>query len=42
VNHKRSGDVRSLSPKDARVPVLVVPTNEELAIARATQSVLSK
>ena len=42
VNHKRSGDVRSLSPKGASVPVLVVPTNEELAIARATQEVLSK
>lgn len=40
-NAKRMGETRSLSPAGARVPVLVVPTNEELAIAKATQEVLA-
>ncbi len=39
-NATRSGKCRSISPAGTRVPVLVVPTNEELAIARATQEVL--
>lgn len=42
LNDKRSGDVRSISPRETRVPVLVVPTNEELAIAKATLKVLQK
>ena len=39
-NDKRSGDVRDISAPGATVPTLVVPTNEELAIARATLKVL--
>ena len=42
LNNKRSGDVRNISAKGATIPVLVVPTNEELAIARATLRVLQK
>lgn len=41
-NDKRSGEVRNISAPDGRVPVLVVPTNEELAIAKATLKVLKK
>lgn len=41
-NNVRSGDVRIISPEGTKVPVLVVPTNEELAIAKATLSVLQK
>ena len=41
-NDKRSGQPRSISPAGTRVPVLVVPTNEELAIAKATLRVLQK
>lgn len=41
-NDKRSGRPRSVSPAGTRVPVLVVPTNEELAIAKATLKVLQK
>ena len=40
-NAKRMGEPRSISPAGTRVPVLVVPTNEELAIAKATQEVLA-
>lgn len=39
-NAIRSPEARSLSPSDARVPVLVIPTNEEIAIAQATVKVL--
>lgn len=41
-NDKRSGDVRNISAAGSRIPVLVVPTNEELAIAKATLRVLKK
>ncbi len=41
-NDKRLGKPRSISPAGTRVPVLVVPTNEELEIARATLAVLGK
>ena len=41
-NGVRSGDVRNISAPEGRIPVLVVPTNEELAIARATLKVLKK
>ena len=40
VNATRSGKPRSISPAGARVPVLVIPTNEELAIAQETVRVL--
>ncbi len=40
-NARRSGTARSISPDGTRVPVLVVPTNEELAIAKATAAVLA-
>lgn len=39
-NAARSGDARIISPDGAPVAVLVVPTNEELAIARETISIL--
>jgi len=41
-NSKRSGDVRNISAPGATVPTLVVPTNEELAIAKATLRVLQQ
>lgn len=41
-NATRSGASRNLSPKGTRVPVLVIPTNEEIAIAEATLRVLEK
>lgn len=41
-NDKRVGKPRSISPAGTRLPVLVVPTNEELAIAKATLKVLNK
>ncbi len=41
-NNTRSGDVRNISADGSRIPVLVVPTNEELAIAKATLKVLKK
>ncbi len=41
LNDRRSPDVRSISPAGTRVPVLVVPTNEELAIAQSTLAVLN-
>ena len=39
-NKERSGEARNISPEGAKVPVLVIPTNEELAIAEATVRVL--
>lgn len=42
VNAKRSGQARHISTQNSKIPVLIVPTNEELAIAQATQSVLGK
>ncbi len=39
-NAKRGSNVRSISKAGTRVPVLVVPTNEELEIAEATLAVL--
>ena len=41
-NDVRSGNVRSISKAGTSVPVLVVPTNEELEIARATLAVLKQ
>ena len=41
-NTKRSGDVRDISAPGATVPTLIVPTNEELAIAKATLKVLQQ
>ncbi|WP_132992444.1 acetate/propionate family kinase [Gordonia zhaorongruii] len=38
-NAVRNGEPRRISADDSRVEVLVVPTNEELAIARAASSV---
>ena len=31
-----------ISTKDSKIPVVVIPTNEELMIARETVAVLSK
>ena len=39
-NDKRSSTARDIGAKDARIRVLVIPTNEELAIAEATVSVI--
>jgi acetate kinase len=40
-NAVRSGDARRISPPNTRVDVLVVPTDEELQIARETAAVLA-
>ena len=40
-NEKNNGSIRDITGKDGKVKVLVVPTNEELVIARDTM-VLSK
>ncbi|MDL2290507.1 acetate kinase [Desulfovibrio sp. OttesenSCG-928-F20] len=40
-NARKQGEVRVISPQGAKVRVLVVPTNEELAIAQATELVLA-
>jgi acetate kinase len=39
-NRARSGRPRTISADDAAVPVLVVPTNEELEIAEQTLAVV--
>ncbi len=41
-NNQRKGVARSISPAGTKVPVLVIPTNEELEIAQATLGVLGK
>ena len=41
-NKRRSGVARDISAEGARVPVLVIPTNEEAAIAQSTMRVLEK
>jgi acetate kinase len=41
LNAARSGASRSVSPPGSRVPVLVIPTDEEKEIARATLRVLA-
>ena len=35
-NEKNNGSIRDITGKDSKVKVLVVPTNEELAICRDT------
>ena len=40
-NAVRSGEPRVISPDGSPVTVMVVPTNEELAIARATIALIS-
>ena len=39
-NLKRSSEARNISPQGAKVRVLVIPTNEEIAIAESTVKVL--
>ena len=41
-NAKRSGDPRDISAEGARVPVLVIPTNEELEIAQTTARIVTE
>lgn len=41
-NDVRSDDIRQISTDDSSVQVLIVPTNEELAIARQAMDVISK
>lgn len=41
-NNVRSSEVREISPDGAKVKVMVVPTNEELVIARDTYEIISK
>jgi acetate kinase len=41
-NALRSGAARNISPEGSPVPVLVIPTNEEVAIAQATVRVLEQ
>jgi len=40
LNAVRSGQAREISRKDGKVQVMVIPTNEELAIAESTMKVL--
>ena len=37
---KNNGSIREISAKDSKVKVLVIPTNEELVIARETAELL--
>jgi acetate kinase len=41
-NKVRSGEPRVISTPDSKIKVLVVPTNEELLIARDTLALISK
>lgn len=41
-NNTRKPGARTISTPNSRVPVLIIPTNEELQIAEATQEVLKK
>ncbi|MBR2003695.1 MAG: hypothetical protein IJ991_05885, partial [Thermoguttaceae bacterium] len=41
-NRKSHGVVAVLSAKDSKIPVVVLPTNEELMIAKDTMRVLGK
>jgi len=41
-NDVRSGDPRSISKPGSKLPVLVIPTNEELAIAETTVRIVGK
>ncbi len=41
-NDVRASEILDISGKDSRVKVLVVPTNEELQIARETEQVIAK
>ncbi|CZE48057.1 acetate kinase [Campylobacter geochelonis] len=42
LNNKREKDIRDISTKDAKIKTLIIPTNEELAIAIETQRLISK
>jgi acetate kinase len=37
---KNDGSIRDISGKDSKVKVLVIPTNEELVIARETYALV--
>jgi acetate kinase len=39
-NNKLRGELGVISTKDSKIPVVVIPTNEELMIARDTVRVL--
>ena len=39
-NGKNTGAIREISAADSKVKVLIVPTNEELAIARETLALI--
>ena len=40
-NKIRSGEIHDITAKDSKVKVLVIPTNEELVIARDTAEIVS-
>ena len=40
--NKVRGEQKVISTKDSKIPVVVIPTNEELMIARDTVKVLQK
>lgn len=42
INAKRSGECRIITKPESKVQVFITPTNEELAIARATKKVVEK
>ena len=37
---KNNGEIRDITGKDSKVKVLIIPTNEELVIARETVELL--
>ena len=39
-NEKNNGEIRDITGKDSKVKVLIIPTNEELVIARETVELL--
>lgn len=41
-NDTRKPGARTISTPDSKIPVLIIPTNEELQIAQATLEVLEK
>jgi acetate kinase len=42
LNAERSADLRNIAAPQSRIPILVVPTNEELAIAQKTYRLLGE
>lgn len=41
-NHTRKPGARAISTPDSRIPVLIIPTNEELEIATTTMRIVEE